>query len=475
MTESLHITVIEDDDDARKGLVDILELDAHEVRAFPTVTAAKEHGFAETDLVLMDRKLPDGMAEEMLPELRQAAGDADFIVITGYADMHATISALREGVYDYLIKPIDPAALSASLARLAKRRAIDRELYRQRRFAEKLLDTADAIVLVLSVEARVVRVNRFLLELTAYQMDEVLGCDWFDMFIPAADRERVRDVFQRTVNQMNTHGILNPVICKDGGLKQIRWSNSTLKDVDGQTMAVLAVGLDVTDLVEAQTARLQSERLAAIGTTVAGLAHESRNALQRMQNAVDLMKQGLGDQAELLPYVERIERSGQHIHSLLDEVRDYAAPIQLARSTESVPNLWRRAWQSVAHRRERRTVTLEEVLPNQIPELRVDAQRLEQVFRNLFENALDAKPEDLAIEIECTVTPDELVIYFRDDGPGVPDTHRSKLFDAFATSKPRGTGLGLSICKRLVEAHSGHLGLLSSPVGAQFELRLPIQ
>ncbi|MEM7313866.1 MAG: ATP-binding protein, partial [Planctomycetota bacterium] len=455
MSKPLNITIIEDDDDARSGLVDILELDDHVVTAFSTATAAKAHGFFDTDVVLMDRRLPDGMAEDMLPEFRTFAHQADFIVITGYADMQATIAALREGVYDYLIKPIDHSALSASLARLAKRRATERELYRQRRFAEKLLDTAEAIVLVLDAKGRVMRANRFLLELTGYQSEEVIGADWFDLFIPEPHQEMVRRVFEETVNQMNSRGILNPVLHKNGEEKQIRWSNSTLKDVDGQTMAVLAIGLDVTDLVEAQTARLQAERLATIGTTVTGLAHESRNALQRMQNAVDLLKQALDGQPELIRDVEKIERGGQHIRNLLEEVRDYAAPIRLARANDSLENIWRRAWQSVSHRRTGRTVTLEEQVDDEVPTMSLDASRLEQVFRNLFENAFDAVAGDLAIEIETQVADDQLVVYFRDNGPGVPASHRDKLFDAFATSKPKGTGLGLAICKRIIEAHGG--------------------
>ena len=478
MTDTLNITVIEDDEDARRGLVDILELDDHRVTAFPSVAAAKERGFVNTDLVLMDRKLPDGMAEEMLPSLRGLAGDADFIVITGYTDLHATIVALREGVFDYLIKPIDPVALSASLARLAQRRNTERELYRQRRFAEKLLETADAIILVLSPQGRVMRGNRFLLELTGYQADEILDMDWFEMFIPPPDRSRVRDLFDRTVHQMSSHGILNPVLHKDGTSSQIRWSNSTLKDADGQTIAVLAIGLDVTDLVKAQRAQLQSERLAAIGTTVTGLAHESRNALQRMQNAVDLLKQGLEDQSELLRYVEKVERSGRHIRGLLEEVRDYAAPIQLAFSQESLPGIWRRSWQSVEHRRANRHVSLNEIPPEadaELPTIRVDADRLEQVFRNLFENSLDAQDGDLAIEIESRIEHDHLIVCFRDNGPGIPASHRDTLFDAFATSKPKGTGLGLSICQRLVEAHGGSLKLCDSQVGAEFKLRLPIR
>ena len=150
MPKTLDIYIIEDDDDARKSLQDILELDEHRVTTFSTLRAAVEQGgLSHIDVVLMDRKLPDGLAEDLIPELKHLAKDVDFIVITGYADLNAAIAALREGVSDYLIKPVDPDALRATLSRLAKRRVVERELYQQRRFAEKLLETAEAIILVI--------------------------------------------------------------------------------------------------------------------------------------------------------------------------------------------------------------------------------------------------------------------------------------------------------------------------------------
>ncbi len=476
MPDTLNIAVIEDDLDARSGLVDILELDNHRVTAFSTVAAAIEYGFVAVDVILMDRKLPDGMAEELLPRLRSLAKGSDVIIITGYADMNATIAAMREGVCDYLIKPIDPTALGTSLTRIARRRAMERELYRQRRFAEQLLETAEAIVLVLNAQGRVLRVNRFFLSLTGYSLDEVLGQDWFDRFIPSRERKDIRQTHERTVKQLSTRGIVNPIVTKDGIEKYIRWSNSTLRDSQGQTTAVLAVGLDVTEFVEAQKEMLQTERLATIGETVTGLAHESRNALQRMQNAVDLLKISLTDPMQLKD-LEKIERSGQHIRGLLHEVRNYAAPVQLALREESLRNIWRRAWESVSHRVADREVGFEESLSEGATwddlRLNVDNDRMEQVFRNLFENALDAKEECLNIQVECSVSHEVLRLVVRDNGPGVPESHRGKLFDAFATSKPKGTGLGLSICKRIVEAHDGTLRLLGTKDGAAFELSIP--
>ena len=482
-SESLRVFIIEDDQDARETLVDILELDDYEVKAFPNADAAlKADQLALADVVLLDRKLPDGLAEQLLPNLREMAPNASFIVITGHADMAAAIAALREGVSDFLIKPIDPGALRAGLARLAKNLATERELYRQRRFAEKLLETAEAIVLVLDPQGSVIRANPYLLETTGYQLEEVIGADWFEVFIPERCRAEIRNVFLQTVNQMKTRGILNPIVAKDGRECEIRWSNSTLRDENGVTTAVLAVGLDVTDFVAAQGKVLQNERLAAIGETVTGLAHESRNALQRMQNAVDLLQKQFQDDEQVLKDIAKIERAGSHIRDLLEEVRAYAAPISLCRTTRTLPHIWRRAWETLEHRVARMDFVLHESLVDARLEqmgIWLDERRMEQVFRNLFENAFDAAisagETSLQVSISAQLHENTIDIVVRDNGPGIPVTHREKLFDAFSTSKPTGTGLGLAICRRIIEAHEGTIVLKEFQEGAEFEIQMPLR
>lgn len=475
MPETLDIFVIEDDEDARASLTDILELDDHRVRCFSTAHALVEHdAMSNVDVVLIDRKLPDGLAEELLPKLKSLATNADFIVITGYADLNAAIVALREGVSDYLIKPIDAGELRATLARIAQRRSVERELYRQRRFAEKLLGTAEAIILVLDARGRILRANPYLLELTGYTLDEVIEADWFARFIPERDQARMRGVFAQAVKQIKSRGITNPIRAKDGREFEIRWSHSTLRDSDGNTTVVLCVGLDVTDFVKAQKQLLQSERLATIGQTMTGLAHESRNALQRLQNAVELLQEELAGQPQALKDLAKIERAGQHIRDLLEEVRAFAAPINLHRTEETLPKIWRRAWRSLAHRVEGRDVSFTDSI-SEIDDCRlsVDARRLEQVFRNLFENALDATDHAINITVTCQLTPDWLKVSVRDDGPGISEEHRHTMFDAFTTTKPTGTGLGLAICRRTMNAHGGNLSLLPSDSGAAFLIELP--
>jgi PAS domain S-box-containing protein len=477
MNKPLKILIVEDHDDARQNLCDILALDRHEVHATVTAAAALEHAHCGTaEVIILDRQLPDGLADELLPRFKTAAPQADMIVVTGYADLEGTIRALREGASDYILKPISPDALRASLRRIAQRRHIEDQLLDERRFAEKILDTAEAVILVLDRKGRIKRFNPYFTQLSGYALDEVRGKVWCDVFVPERDRTRVRQIFRRTLQQVETRGIVNPIVTKSGRECAIRWSNTTLKDERGQPTEVLSVGLDVTDLFHAQEQLLQAERLAAIGQTMAGLAHESRNALQRIQAALELLELQFEDDPEVLRDLATIDRASRDLRNLLEEVRAYAAPIHLETAPTLLGSLWRRAWNSLRDRRGQRAASLHEDVSD--PSLRccVDARRLEQVFRNLFENSLDACSDPVQIKVRCRATRGGCQVLIRDNGPGMPSSCHDHVFDAFFTTKPTGTGLGLAIVKRIVEAHGGQVQLTTSgPTGTEFTIFLPYE
>ena len=132
----MHILSIEDDRDAQANLRDILELDGYRVDAATTVQEALERpSWSEYAAILLDRNLPDGTADEFLPRLKQLAPEAAVIIVTGYADMDGTISALRHGAADYILKPIHPDALRMSLARVMKLQEAEKRALQSERLA----------------------------------------------------------------------------------------------------------------------------------------------------------------------------------------------------------------------------------------------------------------------------------------------------------------------------------------------------
>jgi DNA-binding NtrC family response regulator len=140
----LHVLLIEDDADTRANLADILELDGHRSTGFSSFAeAAREAEWDEVSTVILDWKLPDGNAGKFLPQIEQLAPHAPVMIVTGHPELNAAIEALRQGAYDYLLKPVNPDALRATLFRISQRQGIEDALRRSEK-ERRLLAAARA-------------------------------------------------------------------------------------------------------------------------------------------------------------------------------------------------------------------------------------------------------------------------------------------------------------------------------------------
>ncbi|MHC4547351.1 MAG: PAS domain-containing sensor histidine kinase [Planctomycetota bacterium] len=361
---------------------------------------------------------------------------------------------------------------------ITERKQASEALRRERDFAEGLIETAQVIVLVLDPEGRIVRFNKYMEELSGYRLDEVRGKDWFETFLPAREWPRIREMFKNAVADHEVRGNINPIVTKGGVEREVAWWARTLKDVDGQTVGVLSVGHDVTELRRAQERLVQSERLAGIGQMITGLAHESRNALQRMQSCLELLAVELEDRAQALDYVARVQHAQDYLSQLFEEVRNYAAPIQLDRQVCDLRRLWGAAWADLEVARRGKDVRLVDQTDGVDLACNVDPFALGQVFRNIFDNAISAVDEKGRIAILCedgsAAGEPVLSLIFSDSGPGLTPEQSERIFQPFFTTKTRGTGLGMAIVRRILEAHGGRVAVGSGPLsGAAIVVTLP--
>lgn len=474
----LDILVIEDDADTRDNLRDILELDDYRV----SVAGSAAEAMSRTDwtryaAIILDRRLPDLNAEQLMPRLKAAAPDAALIVVTGYADIQGAIAALREGATDYLLKPLSAEFLRTSLARIAERRRLALAKERSEAAFRHLVEAAECLIVILRPDQTIIYISPFAEELSGYAVAEVQGRKYPQIFLPESERDRVTEEFSRVVSGRPTRGFENPVVCRDGSLRSIVWNARYLPDYE-EGPAILKIGHDITFLKQAQERALQSERLAAIGEMVTGLAHESRNALQRSQACLEMLALTVRDRPDALDLIGRIQKAQDHLHTLYEDVRGYASPINLDMVPSDLQAIWRDAWMHLSASRTERGGTLVECLGSTDLHCVVDPFRIEQVFRNILDNALAAGSPPVNVEIRAEGTrlhnQPALRIAVRDNGPGIPPDRRARIFDPFFTTKARGTGLGMPIARRIVEAHGGTITIddVAAP-GACFSVTLP--
>lgn len=235
---------------------------------------------------------------------------------------------------------------------------------------------------------------------------------------------------------------------------------------------------DITEQKDSERRLVQSERLAVLGEAMARLAHESRNALQRIQIAVETARIHCGESGPLAGQLDAIERANDALNALLEELRNYAAPLHLERKKTLLASTWSDALNAVAHKTSDRDVEFIVNQPQGAAECNVDRFRMGQVFRNLLENSLAACSDPARIEIATSpATLGERKawrVVVSDNGPGLNEQQSQRVFEPFFTTKAKGTGLGMAITKRIVEAHGGQIAVTNTTLGgAAFEMLLP--
>ena len=232
---------------------------------------------------------------------------------------------------------------------------------------------------------------------------------------------------------------------------------------------------------------VESERLAAIGQMVAGLAHESRNAFQRSQACLEMLELNLDDDKENVAIVGKIQNALEELHQLYEEVRDYAAPIVLDKNQVNIHTLIQDTWQeiSIANPELNSKLFIQCNDATGTKTVTLDKRRMQQVFRNVLENARDANEKKLQISSEKSTGKQEIAvsisesendiqISISDTGGGIQTKDKAEIFEPFFTTKTRGTGLGLAISKRIIDAHSGTIDVEDCHNGSTFHIRLPI-
>jgi two-component system, LuxR family, sensor kinase FixL len=454
------VFIVDDDDDTRSNLRDILDLDGYEIAEASCARALLElSGWDKVSLILLDRKLPDGDPEHLLPRIKQLAPQASVIVVTGYGDVATAVSALRLGAADYIIKPINADALRASIRRELSRQSSERQL-------QSLFENAlDGFVIFDSRDV-IVDANPAACTILGIQMDLLVGQNLRHLAAP--DGRAIADeagLFPRTMHSGECR------LLRGDGIEIDVEYQATLNFSSRLNLVSLR---DVTERKRSEQRALQAERLAAIGETMTALVHESRNALQRSFACLEMLALEVENQPSALDLVGRTQRAQEQLRQLYEEVRQWAAPIHLQRQQSDLSDVWREAWHEVMQVHNPKHVRLVEEL-SCAPICRVDPAKMGQVFRNVFENAVEVSPAQSVIELRCSNAPEqrnELTIMIRDHGPGLSAEQLARLFEPFFTTKTKGTGLGLAIAKRIVQAHSGQI-VASSPAGASIEITIP--
>ena len=235
-----------------------------------------------------------------------------------------------------------------------------------------------------------------------------------------------------------------------------------LLDEAGGPAGKIALFRDMTEVRRLEQEVARSQRLASVGSLAAGVAHEIRNPLSSLKGFATYFRDRHGADPEDGKIATIMIQETERLNRVIGQLLEFARPPQLDRKPTDLAALVRQALDLVAERARAAGVALW-TEPADLPEIRVDGDRLKQVLLNLFLNALAAMEGGGTLSVTLARDGARVRITVADTGAGIKKEDMGRVFDPYYTTKPSGTGLGLAIAHKIVEAHGGEIRLASEP------------
>ena len=386
------------------------------------------------------------------------------------------------------------------------------QLEREGRLLKTVIDYALAGIFVKDTQGRYLIVNqRHADYLGASTVEEVIGKTLYDFF----DDEEAARISSNDEKIMQTgKGIEYMVDHRIRRNEKDLWlltSKVPFHDKDGSCIGLVGISQDITGQKEVElklkstiqtlkTTQLQlieAEKLKTIGRLAAGVAHEVKNPLAVVTLGMDFLKQQLADSTDLVEVINDMQAATEKANHVIFELLDYSSPHEVSMEPKDINKLIEHVIGFMRHNFNEAQIELHLELSPDLPPISMDTQKMEQVFINLFLNAISVMPEGGQLCVrsftqrmqqaganvsskmtECFRIGDHLaVIEVKDTGSGLSAAALDKVFDPFYSSKSTGdgTGLGLSVTRSIVDMHRGLITLenRTSRTGACARLILP--
>jgi PAS domain S-box-containing protein len=256
-------------------------------------------------------------------------------------------------------------------------------------------------------------------------------------------------------------------------------SGSLIEDRPGAGERIIVVARDISHMVRLQASLRRSEMMSALGSLVAGVAHEVRNPLFSISATLDAFEARFGREQEYARYVAVLRSELERLSVLMGELLEYGRPAAPDLRPGSIEEVITQAMKSCLHVARQYRVRLLSTVDPGIEPLVMDERRLHEVFENLIENAIQHSPAESMVSVSAAVVSERgrraVECAVEDQGPGIKEGDIHLIFEPFFTRRRGGTGLGLSIVQRIVEQHGGTVRAANRPDGgARMVVRLPL-
>jgi PAS domain S-box-containing protein len=343
------------------------------------------------------------------------------------------------------------------------------------------VELARVLIIGLDAHARIRLFNREAERVSGFARDEVVDQPFAEALLQEDRVEIVGEQIRAAAGGKREprETIECAIRTKIGKYRDVRWHLAYAPSEANDEVVLFMIGQDMTEELALQEQTRQHEKLAAVGTLAAGLAHEIRNPLNGAQLHVSFLERALkksGANPEMFEAVQVVGDEIKRLAALVSEFLDFARPRPPQLRATSARSVAERAAQLVSQKALDAKVDLKVDLPSKDPILQIDPSKIEQVLLNILGNAIEAVAPSGGGHVVLRVRRQPRTVFFEieDDGPGLEQAD-APIFDPFFSTKPQGTGLGLAITHRIVADHGGSIVVESRPKRTIFRVTLPIE
>ncbi len=404
---------------------------------------------------------------------REMGADAPRVRAAVTALLNLELGVMLETYREHFVHRIEQAGA-------LERQALGRSLAKAEHRSASAIELARVLVIGLDHERTIRLFNREAERVTGFGRDEAIGQGFLELLVPPEARAVHAERLDEATRSPPSEGprFEGLMLTRAGHLRHVQWQLAYSPSDSDDELSLYALGFDTTDEVARAEHVRQQEKLAAVGTLAAGLAHEIRNPLNGAQLHVAYLGRALKrDDArpDLQEAVAVVDDEIKRLANLVTEFLEFARPRPLARRAVSMRALGERVVQLAGALADAAGLRISVDVPAADVTVDADPDRLEQVLINLLRNAVEAcaSGAGTTVQLRARRQPRHVVLEVEDDGPGLarPD---APIFDAFFSTKAAGTGLGLAITHRIVTDHGGSVDVDSRPGRTVFTLKFPL-
>ncbi|RJX35699.1 MAG: PAS domain-containing sensor histidine kinase [Desulfarculus sp.] len=355
---------------------------------------------------------------------------------------------------------------------------LSEEVRRVERHLSSVVESASDIVLSMDINGGILTWNTAAERVSGYALREIQG-ELFSSYCAPDIREEVTRALDMQKKGGNYHMAEWDLLTKQGARVSVSWVLSPMKDALSKVVGVVAVGRDLSERRKFEMQILQSQKLAALGVMAGGIAHEIRNPLAVCSSAAQFLMEDDLEPVLRRECSEKIYRGIRKASEIIENLLRFARPKEKA-AVELVDlvSTIKETLSLVANQARLQKVTTTTNFPQEQVLVSGVGSLLQQVFMNLFLNAINAMPGGGVMEVSVeSLGKREVRVGVTDTGKGISPGEIDKIFDPFYTTSPvgQGTGLGLSISYSIIKQHFGSIEVESAPgQGCSFWVRLPV-